>query len=144
MMNGQTVYYRLTEENYGDIIRQRELVVSVQVFDGMSQTRFFHGAPVSIGQVLAAEVVNAYSKYDYARLIHPYAKKTSMDPNDKKYFSGYADIRVKLPGNDTLWVPLAQLDENPKPKGEIGSFGVGLLVVPEIGKFTVVLPPPLI
>jgi hypothetical protein len=141
VIQGQTVYYRLSEENFADVNHQRDMKATVlTMYDGIEHVHIFHGAPVSIGMVLPAEVVRCYSQYAYDRLIHP----RTVSTRSKKHFSGFADIRVKLPGNDILWVPLAEMDDNPKKDGELGEHGVGYLTVPEVGKFTVVMPAPLI
>lgn len=139
---GQTVFYRLSEENIFDINRTREFLVDAVVFDGMTKMHPFHGAPVVEGMMLPAEVVRCYSTREYTKLMFPH--RETLGKYSKKEFSGYADLKVSLPGNDFLWVPLAQLDENPSTDGEAGEHGVGYLMLPEVGKFTVVPPAPLV
>lgn len=144
-MSGMTVYYRLSEENVNDIRYQRHVVV-----EGLTPgtpkefhiRNIFHGAPVEIGMVCPAEVFKPYSIYEYAEENNLMKASDYNESEAKKTFSGYADLRVHLPGNDTLWVPRAKMDWNPSVAGIF--FGVGTTVVPEIGKFTVVQPAPLL
>lgn len=143
-MQGQTVFYRLSEENVWDIKRMREAVASVYSFDGQTHINFFHGAPVEIGMMCPAEVFRCYSEFEEKYNFKLPKTITFPDPQAMRNFSGYADLRVHLPGNDVLWVPLAKLDDNPVAAPNQVNVGSGLLVLPGIGKFTVVLPPPLI
>jgi len=142
-MMGQTVFYRLSEQDTFHVRNQRELEADLEVFDGTTKARPFHGDPVEIGQLLPAEVVRAYSEFEAANNFHT-SNKLTLDILSRRNFSGFADIRVKLPGNDVLWVPRAERDENPVLAKEELQYGIGKLVLPDFGKFMVVMPPSLI
>lgn len=142
MTPGMTVFYRLSEENVADINFSRSRVsIMTQDKDGNTVNvihHIFHGKTVHAGMLLPAEVMYAYSVAE-----HVPADPDSGGPLEwaRKAFSGYADLRVKLPGNDTLWVPEAEEDTNCKPSY---SRGQGVTSVPGYGKFTRSTPAPLI
>lgn len=144
-MAGMTVYYRLSEENVQDVNFSRKLRAISEYETGPTDPivkpihSIFHGAPVKTGMVCPAEVFKPYSVYEHLKENGGLQDGTA---DDKKSFSGFADLRVHLPGNDTLWVSRAVMDPNPSASDAF--FGLGVTVVPEIGKFTVVQPAPLL
>lgn len=102
------------------------------------------GDVVKEGEVFPAVVVKPYSQKEWVDMFRPGNKIRTPDPAAHRYFSGHADIRVLLPGNDDLWVPRAQWDENPtRAEGDGKDLGF-VTVVPLCGLFTTVSPPPLI
>lgn len=139
MMQGQTVWYRLTEENVQDVNFSRSLrAVSSHEMEPEdpiipAHHPIFHGIPVEDGQIFPAEVIRVYSVYETDKIQeNDWAKRT---------FSGVADLKVSLPGNDFLYVPVAEEDKDSK---EYESNGVGITVIPARGKFTCSSPAELI
>jgi hypothetical protein len=149
VMQGQTVYYRLTDQDAIDIEISRRAVAPA-LYDGDNMVTIpprhvFHGAPVEADGMLPAEIVTVYSEFD-AKSGFKCDKVPFSEPDKRSHrlFSGVADIRVKLPGNDVLWVPRAQWDPNPVIAKYSESYGVGNYVIPKPGLFTVVQPPSLL
>jgi hypothetical protein len=151
MIPGQTVFYRITygqaekvNKRRKDAEKFRELLSLLPdrqeiLRDFLSSGFVVHyGSPVKGGELLPAVVVRAYSALEREHI-----DPSSNGPSGwaRKAFSGVADIRVILPGNDDLWVPGAQLDMSPISST---SKGQGVTAIPEFGKFVSSAPATLI
>lgn len=136
MMPGQKVWYRLTEENVQDVNFSRSLRALSKHETGPTDPiikpdhPIFHGIPVEDGQIFPAEVIRCYSLYERDTDLH--GSEDAIEWT-KRTFSGVADLKVSLPGNDFLYVPKALEDKNSK---EFSTNGNGVTVIPERGKFT--------
>lgn len=136
MQIGQQVYYRVSAEDAEKVNRWRRRAVGNLVHhqqeDNGKQIHF--GMEIETGQLLPATVVVAYSARATKR-----AEGFEHIPgtNPELSFSGYADIRVLLPGNDVLFVPGAVEDKNCKVNY---SMGHGVTALPDYGMFTQSVP----
>lgn len=93
MMIGQTVWYRMTQDNAVYVESVRYLRPSL-----------FQGDEVSEGDLLPATVVRMHDKTSMEILTEPPEQPTDFH---------CADIRVLLPGNDMLFVRKVLEDHNP-------------------------------
>lgn len=153
---GQTVFYRLTYKNAAAVNKRREdskdfMKLIREIPEDMSDEmtllwsrlyesgyQWHYGDLVKGGELLPATVVRAYSVYEMG----------TKDPNgdntegwSRKAFSGIADLRVLLPGNDILWVPGARKEDT--GTSHTGK-GQGITLMPSFGKFTTAVPATLI
>lgn len=132
MQIGQQVYYRVSAKDAEKVNRWRRRaagnLVQHQQEDNGKQIHF--GMEIETGQLLPATVVVAYNaeQKGFARG-HDYISGTDR----KLSFSGVADIRVLLPGNDVLFVPGAVEDKSPSISYD---FGHGITALPDYGMFT--------
>lgn len=140
MQIGQQVYYRVSAEDAERVNRRRShamasLTEHQQKSDG---TQLHFGMEIETGQLLPATVVAAYSaeQKGFARG-HDYISGTDRNLS----FSGVADIRVLLPGNDVLFVPGAVEDNSCTVNH---SMGHGVTALPDYGMFTQSVPAPLL
>jgi hypothetical protein len=135
MMVGQTVWYRISDEDVEQIGRRRmDAINSHFLVDqtGAGSGAVMHfGDKVERGELLPAEVVRIYSHADLGTQdeIFPELAATT--------FGGKADIRVKLPGSDILYVPKASMGTD---RGQTVKYGLGKTHLPPLGTFTVVAP----
>ena len=148
MIPGTRVYYRMSFEDAKKVNthRQRYLELKEMVVRHDQRTPEHLGAGrllemlalalvapegsvVLKDELFAADVARCYSAADrgYAQRDEPERKQPDLD------FSGVADLRVLLPGNDTLFVPGAVEDQYPTAL-KVGKFGVTSL--PKAGMFT--------
>lgn len=139
MQIGQTVYYRLSRTGAEVVNRRRDLAYvrmsERHENDGM-QIHF--GTRVEEGQLLPATVVVAYNAHDKGY----HGGREHIDGTDTRFnFSGVADIRVLLPGNDVLFVQNAVEDTNCLVDD---SMGHGITALPGYGMFTQSQPAPLL
>lgn len=139
---GQTVWYRLDEDDAEAVRRLRsvEIVVHGET-DFPEVVNPLYGNEVHDGDMLPAEVVACYTVEEAVLRLHPDDAENLYDPEDRRHphitFSGFADLRVKLPGNDTLWLPWAQQDRNCKA---VQGRGHGVTSTPRKGLFTTSAP----
>lgn len=131
MQIGQTVYYRLSRTGAEVVNRRRELAYTKLSGhpdnDGM---QFHFGTKVEEGQLLPATVVVAYNAHDKGY----HGGREHIEGTDARLnFSGVADIRVLLPGNDVLFVQNAVEDTNCLANGNMGH---GITALPDYGMFT--------
>ena len=95
---------------------------------------FPEGNFIVIGELLPADVVRCYA----AGEVNGYFGRDAPEhPNPSRDFSGKADIRVLLPGNDVLFVAEAVEDVNPKAATD---WGHGITALPAHGMFTSAQP----
>lgn len=115
MQIGQMVYYRITREDSAKT-----------------------GARAEEGQLLPAIVLRAYNAAEkgFARG-HDYISGTDRSLS----FSGVADIKVLIPGDNDLFVPGAVEDKSPSISHD---FGHGITALPAHGMFTQSVPAPLL
>jgi hypothetical protein len=121
MHPGATVWYTLTDADVERVWKQRE-------------NSHFHGSPVKTGEMLPAEVVRCYTAWEKRFADTPSFPSPEAAHQD---FSGFADLRVLLPGNDVLWAPSAM--EDTSPIASMGR-GHGVTSVPAPGMFTRAVP----
>lgn len=147
MRAGNEVFYRLSEENVQDIHFRRTLMANdkydtYDIHQGelvpTPSHQIFTGPDVEIGEVFPALIIRAYSVFD---------RTTEDDEPDREYaklvFSGVADLKVFIPGSETLWVPLAEEDLDGVPvERQLGASPNAKLVA--LGKFTRIQPPSLL
>lgn len=132
MQIGQMVFYRLSRNDADRVnYRRRRGVENMtkhkQTDDG-SQIHF--GIQVEEGQLLPATVVVAYNAHDKGY----HGGREHIEGTDARFsFSGVADIRVLLPGNDVLFVQNAVEDTNCLANGNMGH---GITALPDYGMFT--------
>lgn len=140
MQIGQTVYYRVSAEDAEKVNRRRShALASLSKHQRKSDgTQIHFGMEIETGQLLPATVVVAYSaeQKGFARG-HDYVSGTDRSLS----FSGVADIRVLLPGNDVLFVQNAVEDTNCLVDD---SMGHGITALPGYGMFTQSQPAPLL
>lgn len=89
---------------------------------------------ITIGELLPADVVRCYSAGEVGGY---FGRDMPENPKPSSDFSGKADIRVLLPGNDVLFIAEAVEDVNPK---SASGWGHGITSLPEHGKFTTASP----
>ena len=146
---GKVNQLRLDYKNYlGLIQRHREAMLAkfpdlsgtdLELLDDAGDHSGFQphiGDMVTVGMLLPADVVLCYSIAelgDENLIVH--------DADPKKIFSGVADLRVLLPGNDVLWVPRAMEDDSPEPQE---GRGYGVTSLPKHGMFTTNQPASLV
>lgn len=133
---GQMVYYRVSREDADAVNRRRaHAYANLSEHQRLSNgTQIHFGTEIEEGQLLPAIVIRAYNAEEkgFARG-HDYVSGT-----DRKFsFSGVADIRVLLPGNDILFVPGAIEDTSPQANY---SMGMGITTLPAHGLFTQATP----
>lgn len=92
------------------------------------------GKFIIIGELLPADVVRCYSAEEAQGY---FGRDMPEHPKPSADFSGKADLRVLLPGNDVLFVPEALEDVSPK---SASGWGHGTTSLPEHGKFTTAAP----
>lgn len=157
---GSTVWYRLSDKD-ADLVETRradgekfrkELRTAVDYIQRRSSGTHIYqeltpllfsgfqvhtGSTVSSGELLPATVVVLYNAAEMLCDSYGPFDFDKRPENPEGVFSGFADIRVLLPGNDVLWVPGTCEDVNCE--------GVqtpnGLLSLPAPGKFTSCVPP---
>ena len=134
MMIGQTVWYRVSDADLSEIFLQRE---RIRVFGGGGYddpvtTELYavnQGDPVKTGELLPADVIRIYSHLELGTQDDIFPELAHST------FGGVADIRVKLPGNDDLYVPKARMDNE---SGQTVKYGVGTMYLPPHGTFTII------
>jgi hypothetical protein len=140
---GQTVFYRLDDD---DIEAVRRLRRGVTTFDNegfafAEAVNLLYGSEIKEGDLLPAEVVACYTVEEAVLKLHQDDVDNLYDAEDRRQphitFSGFADIRVKLPGNDILWLPWAQQDRQCKA---VQGRGHGTTALPQKGLFTTSVP----
>lgn len=89
---------------------------------------------ITIGELLPADVLRCYSAEEAGGY---FGRDMPEHPKPSADFSGKADIRVLLPGNDVLFVPESLEDVNPK---SATGWGLGVTALPAHGKFTTAIP----
>ena len=158
MRIGQTVYYRLTEEDAKSVnmrrLKYQELrrmfvrhdektpqhLGAGHLFEMMALALTApEGDPVDKGMLLPAEVVRCFSAAEIGHDMFGDAPGEGSGPGILLgvAFSGIASLRVSLTGNDTLWVDRAKEDVNPLADH---SFGHGVTALPACGMFTQSVP----
>jgi hypothetical protein len=134
---GQTVFYRLTFGEAAKVNKWREEGDKFRAVAGPENPvgLIVHfGDPVKGGELLPAEVVRIYSALERTHIDPDFSASSEVF---QKTFSGIADLRIHLPGNDVLWVPCAHIDlECQSHTGK----GLGVTMLPKYGKFTTVPP----
>lgn len=135
---GQTVWYRLDDDDADGMNERREELAGALNVPGYIARI---GAHLEPGMLLPAEVVACYTVQEAVERLHPDDVDNLYDPEDLRQphitFSGFADIRVKLPGNDTLWLPWTQQDRQCKA---VQGRGHGTTSMPRKGLFTTSAP----
>lgn len=140
MIDGMTVFYRLKHSEADKVNRWRAEGKSFREAAGEENTGLIvHcGDEVKGGMLLPATVIHAYS----------IAERGTDDPSvdntegwARRAFSGIADLKVNLPGNDFLWVPGAKLDRTPQSQTGRGS---GITAMPAFGMFVTTPPAQLV
>lgn len=134
MMIGQTVWYRVSQSDVYRVFIQRE---RIRVFgeagwDDEVTTEMYevnHGDAVTAGELLPADVIRIYSHQDLGTQDDIFPELAHST------FGGVADIRVKLPGNDDLYLPKARMDNE---TGQTVKYGVGTMYLPPHGTFTII------
>ena len=140
MQIGQTVYYRVSAEDAEKVNRRRShALASLSKHQRKSDgTQIHFGMEIETGQLLPATVVVAYNAHDKGY----HGGREHIDGTDTRFnFSGVADIRVLLPGNDVLFVQNAVEDTNCLVDD---SMGHGITALPGYGMFTQSQPAPLL
>lgn len=129
---GQTVFYRISREDAEAVNRRRE-PASLRLRTG---SQWHVGDTVEVGELLPACVVRCYSQAEtgHDQFGDPVTTWEGSAGDINMFFSGIADIRVILPGNDVLYVHHAAEDMSPlfSPSGK----GHGNTALPDFGKFT--------
>lgn len=141
MIIGQTVFYRLTYSQSEKVNGWR--VAGKNFLDSAGDESpvgfVIHvGEPVRGGELLPAVVVRAYNAVERPHIDPDFG---APEQACKNVFSGVADLRVLLPGNDILWVPDAHLDM--ECMAHTGR-GIGATMLPKMGKFTTTAPAELV
>lgn len=149
MMIGQTVWYRISESDANNMNKRRgdmddfldhllelgSLATSLEAYLLNPGFIRHYGRDLTTGDLLPAIVIKPYSMADQS--------VKAGDDWAKKSFSGFADLQVHLPGNDLLWVPMAQEDKIPVEYVQLAP-GSSITVLPAHGKFTCSSPAELI
>jgi hypothetical protein len=145
---GQTVFYALTAEDALKMNDRRKDAHSSNYMKdrtGEGPGAVMHyGDTLTAGMLLPAEVVRMYSIAEREQELGVALSSSEYaTPAWKCKTFACADIQVKLPGNDHLFVRRAEIDHS--PRGLMDSpFGVSITLQPANGKFTVCLPASLI
>lgn len=157
MIQGMTVFYRLKHSEAEKVNKRRadaekfrkmmagltDFQLDIDVVDILKEFLVsgyvvHYGEEVKGGVLLPAQVIRAYSV----------TERGTNDPDSggpqswaNKAFSGIADLKVSLPGNDFLWVPQAKMDR--APRSHTGT-GQGVTAMPDYGMFVTTPPAQLI
>jgi hypothetical protein len=139
---GQTVWYALSLNQARKVNAWRCKPILGEDRQGETPNVIVHlGEPVSDTMLLPAEVVACYTVEEALLRLRPDDADNLYDAEDLRQphitFSGFADIRVKLPGNDTLWLPWTQQDRQCKA---VQGRGHGTTSMPREGLFTTSAP----
>lgn len=167
MIPGATVWYRVSDEDAEQIYKRRNdaeeffqrladirenfpgahwmdspdlMAILIPVLDSGFQRHF--GDVVGPDELLPAEVVRCYTLEEMDPQ-HNGLKEWGFDFDEHHYsqahlmWSGIADIRVSLPGNDVLYVSQAAVDRNCTPSQGRGH---GITSLPAQGRFTTMAP----
>lgn len=139
---GQTVFYRLDDDDVEAVTKLRDATVVIhENTEWPEYVNLLYGSQIKAGDLLPAEVVACYTVEEAISRLHPGDTYNLYNAEDRRQphitFSGFADIRVKLPGNDILWLPWVQQDRQCKA---VQGRGHGTTALPQKGLFTTSAP----